>query len=102
MTAFQAHSKARHGWPVKPHHKEAIAALAHSPDHDRSNCTAGKPPAEEDKTLYKDCVKALKAIIFLKGLTDQYKEYNSRLANAFAESNCIYPKRTPTAKERIV
>ena len=40
-------------------------------------------------------------MIFLEGLTEKYKEYNDRLANAFAENNDIYPKRTPTAKERI-
>ena len=101
MAAFQAHSKAGHGWPIETHYKKAIATLAHPPDHDRSNWTNGEPPAEEGKTLDDDCVEALKAIIFLNGLTDQYKEYNDHLANAFAESNDICPKRTLTAKERI-
>jgi hypothetical protein len=72
-----------------------------SPNHDRSNWVDGKPGTKEAETLYDDCIEALKAIIFLEGLTDQYKEYNTRLANAFAENNDIYPKRTPTAKERI-
>ena len=98
MAAFQAHSKAGHGWPVETHYKEAVAALTRSPDHDRSNWTNGKSPAREGETLYDDCVEALKAIIFLEGLTDQYKEYTDRLAKPFAGNNGI-PNRTPTAKE---
>merc|ERR1712086_294572 len=101
MTAFQAHSEAGHGWPVDAHYKEAVAALAVSPDHDRTRWTGGEPPADEEEALYDDCIEALKAVIFLEGLTEKYKEYNDRLANAFAENNDIYPKRTPTAKERI-
>ena len=67
MTVFHTHIEADHGWPVEAHHKEAITVLAQSPDHNRSGWTNGEPGPDKAKTLYDSCIKALKAVIFLRG-----------------------------------
>ena len=87
------HGETVHGWLVDTQYKEVIATLAHSPYHDRSSWADNEPGTEEAETLCDDCIKALKTIIFLKGLTDAYTEYNDQLANAFVKNSDTYPKR---------
>jgi hypothetical protein len=102
MTNFHAHSEAGHGWTVEAHYKEVIDRLAKLPDHDRSLWVDGEPDHLESNKLYDGCTEALKAMVFIEGLSDACKEYNARLENAFAEGNDIYPKRTATLKKRVV
>jgi hypothetical protein len=89
MTAFLTHGEAGHGWPVDAHYKEAIAVLARSPNHDQSSWADGDPGTDKAETLYEECAKALKAVIFLEGLADAHKEYNDGLANVFTKNSNI-------------
>ena len=102
MTNFHAHNEAGHGWPVDAHYKEVVGKLAKLPDHDRSLWVDEEPGVTEANALYEACVEALKAMVFIEGLSDACKEYKARLENAYAEGNDIYPKRTATAKERVM
>ena len=72
-TLSHAHNEGAYGWPVDNHCQEEVTRVAAFPEFDRSSWSECELDNETANLIYKNCVDAFQATIFLEGLPDTYK-----------------------------